>query len=403
MHIYDYIIIGSGLTGQTIATQLSQETQNVLLLEAEPYTGGSNRATHFQNHTTDAGLRFFPSTDLSLKAIRQIENLLGLKLIKHELENHPETYEASGFKSFVGFGDKSPAFYEQFSYFLSPKEIELTLPVYQILQLLKDKYQGELLTRSHVTQFGFSSVPEGSKADPELTHVVVNANKEYHAKNFIFTGNVRDLSLILPDSVLNIRAKAKLKKDTYWMAVCLDLYHEGHTLDKTNLFVLDGTTDDQIGPCVGRFHAGISAEVSETQKSYQMSQWVGFIDLSTSEETENIGEVLKKMKRQIKRAFPEMSEAIKAERIFVSPPLTGGELKMNSNGTLHKVNNLWIASAQMSEYPNLLGSVLQSQMTLAALGFGNTGLSTSSLSDTRFNNDHLERTPSSLSEVEAPL
>ncbi|WP_409478510.1 NAD(P)-binding protein [Pseudobdellovibrio sp. HCB154] len=370
MHIYDYIIIGSGLTGQTIATQLSQETQNVLLIEAEAFTGGSNRQALLNGNVIDAGMRFLPANDLSIKAVEQLENLLGLKLIKSEKENHPQTYDASGFKPFVGFGDKSPEFYDQFSYFLSPKELELTLPVHQIMELLKNKYQGETLMRSHVTKFGFAEQEEGSKADPQLTHVVVNGSKTYYANNFIYAGPVRDLALIVPDDVLNIRAKAKLKKDSYWMAICLDLFHQDLTTEQEGLFVLDGTTDDGIGPCAGRFLPGVAADVSPTQKAQQISQWISFIDLTTAEETENVGEVLKKMKRQIKRAFPEMSDAIKAERIFMSPPLSGGELKMNSNGTLHKVNNLWIASASMNQYPNLLGSLLQSQMTLAALGFG---------------------------------
>lgn len=366
MHIYDYIIIGSGLTGQTIATQLSQETQNILLIEAEAFTGGSNRPATLSGHTIDSGLRFLPATDLSIKAVQQLENILGLKLIKSEKENHPQTYDASGFKSFVGFGDRSPAFYDQFAYFLANKELELTLPIHQIMELLKNKYQGETLMRSHVTKFGFEN--------EQLTHVVVNGAKNYYANNFIFAGPVRDLALLVPDEILNLRAKAKLKKDTYWMALCLDLFHQEMTIEQNNLFVLDGTTDDNIGPCIGRFSPATAADVSPTQKAQQISQWVSFIDFTTAEETENIGEVLKKMKRQIKRAFPEMSEAIKAERIFMSPPLTGGELKLNSNGTLHKVNNLWIASAQVSKYPNLLGSLLQSQMTLAALGFGGFSL-----------------------------
>ncbi|MES2802286.1 MAG: FAD/NAD(P)-binding protein [Bdellovibrionota bacterium] len=370
MHIYDYIIIGSGLTGQTIATQLSQETQNVLLIEAEAFTGGSNRQAHLNGNILDSGLRFLPATEVSLKAVQNLENLLGMKLINSELENLPETYDASGFKAFVGFGEKSPAFYDQFSYFLNSKELELTLPIHQIMDLLKAKYKGETLLRSHVTKFGFNEIQEGSKAEPELTHVIVNGSKTYHANNFIFAGPVQDLALIVPDEVLNIRAKAKLKKDTYWMALCLDLFHQDLTIDKNNLFVLDGTTDDGIGPCIGRFQPGIAADVSPTQKAQQISQWVSFIDFSTAEETENIGEVLKKMKRQIKRAFPDMIEAVKGERIFMSPPLSGGELKLNANGTLHKVKNLWIASAQMSKYPNLLGSLAQSQMTLAALGFG---------------------------------
>ncbi|AZZ38101.1 hypothetical protein CIK05_15265 [Bdellovibrio sp. qaytius] len=375
MHIYDYIIIGSGLTGQTIATQLSQETQNVLLIEAEAFTGGSNRPAHLSGNILDSGLRFIPANEISIKAIQNLENLLGLKLIKSENENHPETYDASGFKAFVGFGEKSPAFYDEFSYFLNQNELELTLPLHQIMDLLKNKFHGETLLRSHVTKFGFDEQPEGSKADPHLTHVIVNGSKTYYANNFIYAGPVRDLALIVPDEVLNLRAKAKLKKDTYWMALCLDLFHQDISVEKNNLFVLDGTTDDGIGPCLGRFLPSVAADVSPTQHTQQVSQWLSFIDYSTAEETENIGEVLKKMKRQIKRAFPEMSEAIKSERIFMSPPLSGGELKLNANGTLHKVNNLWIASAQMSKYPNLLGSLAQSQLTLAALGFGEFSMS----------------------------
>ena len=108
----------------------------------------------------------------------------------------------------------------------------------------------------------------------------------------------------------------------------------------------------------------------QTEIITQISQWMSFVDVDTAEETENIAEVLKKMKRQIKRAFPEMAENIKGERLYMTSPLSCGEIKFNSNGTLHKVDNLWIASPQVNPYPNLLGSLLQSQMTLAALGFG---------------------------------
>lgn len=364
MHIYDYIVIGSGLTGLNIAANISKETQNILILESENHIGGANRCATLHSETIENGLRFFPNTELASQVLLQLENFLGLKLIGLTKENHPETYDANGFKSFVGFGDKSPEFYDQLAYFLNKSEIQLTLPVHQIINLIKEKYQGELLTRSYVTRFNFT---EG-----KLTHVTVNGTKQFHANNFIFTGNVRDLNLLMPDEFMSARAKAKLKKDTAWMGLCLDLFHEvpeGTSLvEKDNLFVLNGTTDDDIGPCIGRFNSALSSQK-------QISQWMSFVDVDTAEETENIAEVLKKMKRQIKRAFPEMAEHIKGERLFMSSPLSCGEIKMNANGTLHKVDNLWIASTQVSKYPNLLGSLLQSQMTLAALGFGTAPIS----------------------------
>lgn len=359
MHVYDYIVIGSGLTGLTIASKISLETKNILILESETEIGGANRAASLKNQTLENGLRFFPATELAEKTLLQLEDFLSLKLIKNKKDNLPETYDASGFKSFVGFGDKSPEFYDQLSYFLSAQETELTLPVHQIINLIKEKFHGEILLRSYVTKFNFT--------DEKLTHVTVNGTKHFYANNFIFAGNVRDLGVLMPDEFLNLRAKAKLKKDTAWMSLCLDLFHEiqegQQPIEKTNLFVLNGTTDDVIGPCIGRFNTKI-----DDQK--QISQWMAFVDVESSEETENIAEVLKKMKRQIKRAFPEMAENITGERLNMSAPMSCGEIKLNSNGTLHKVDNLWIASAQVSKYPNLLGSMLQAQMTLASLGFG---------------------------------
>lgn len=360
MHIYDYIVIGSGLAGLSVASKISQETQNILLIESESVMGGSNKPAYMkyqnQNFMTENGLRFFPGSPMAKKALKNLENDLGLKLIKSNQENNPETYEASGFKSFVGFGDHPPEFYNEISYFLNPKEIELTLPFYKIIELLKEKYQGQTLMKSFVTGFKFT--------DDKLTHVTVNGSKDYYANNFIFAGTVRDLSALLPDEILGVRAKTKLKKDTTWVGLCLDLLHEGTYFDKHNLFVLDGTTNDSIGPCVGRFLQ------PQAETNTQVSQWMSFIDLETSEETENIGEVLKKMKRQIKRAFPEMADVIKAERLFMTPALSAGELKLNSNGTVAKVDNLWVASGQVNSFPNLLGSILQSQFVLSSLGFG---------------------------------
>lgn len=359
MHIYDYIIIGSGLSGLTIAKKISQETDNILILEAQDVTGGSNRPVILNNSTICNGLRFFPSTEISQKALSFLEELMGQSISNSVIQNSIETYEASGFKKFVGFGEKSPEFYEQLSYFLASEELTLALKPHEWTHELAENLQDKIQKKSIVTRFGFEGL---DSEKPKLSHVIVNGSKHLYAHNFIFAGSVKDLMQLVPDDILNVRAKAKLKKSKAWQGVCLDLFHTTAET-KSNLFLLDGTTDDDIGPCIGRFLPTVSGVEG------QISQWMSFIDSEAAEDTENIGHVLKKMKRQIKRAFPELADSIKKERIFVTPVLSGADLKLNANGTLPKVQNLWIASSQMSPYQNLLGSLMQAQFILSSLGF----------------------------------
>jgi protoporphyrinogen oxidase len=87
MHIYDYIIIGSGLTGLTIAQKLSQETSNILVLEAHDFIGGDNRSAKLNDQEISNGLRFFPATESSTKAIEFLESILKTTLVSSKKEN----------------------------------------------------------------------------------------------------------------------------------------------------------------------------------------------------------------------------------------------------------------------------------------------------------------------------
>lgn len=359
MHIYDYIIIGSGLTGLTIAKKISQETENILVLESQDKFGGSNHPAHLNGLQINNGLRFFPATDISLKALSFLERLIEQPIIGPSIPNLIETYEASGFKKFVGFGDKSPEFYEQLSYFLSQNELNISKDPYSWIQCLAESLNSKIQKNSIVTRFGFEGL---DSEKPKMTHLIVNGSKTFYAQNFVFSGPIKDLVNLVPDDVFNPRGKAKLKKSKSWQAVCLDLFHT-NKFEKTNLFLLNGTTDDDIGPCIGR---GLP---TPTVHDGQISQWLSFIDSETAEDTESIGFILKKMKRQIRRAFPELADSIKKERIFVTPVLSGSDLKLSANGTLPKVPNLWIGSSQANPYHNLLGSLMQAQFVLSSLGF----------------------------------
>lgn len=357
-HIYDYAIIGSGLTGLSIAAALSRETKNIALIEAADVPYGVNKKVQFPTGPINNGMRFVPDSVLAEKALGFLENLLNQKVIADVSDESPITYEAGGFKTFLGFGDNPPAFYEELAYFTSSKRIDLALEPHQWTQLLFEQFKGDFLPRSYVTKFH----QEGEK----VSHVTINGSKTLHAHNFIFAGAVRDLGILLPEDSISMRARTKLSKNTYWTALCLDLCHSHKVTDSTAMHILNGTTQDEIGPCAGRFLAPVEVE----GQMLQASQWMTFIEHEVTEDSEVVGMALKKIKRQIKRAYPEALEHLKLERIFVAPIIAGtGDIKLSANMTMPELENLWIASPTVNEQKNLVGALLQAEMVVASLGF----------------------------------
>lgn len=351
---YDYIIVGSGLTGLAIAAKLSTENSKVLLLDGADTYGGFNHNIHSAKlGDFDNGLRWLPDTDSCQKALQFLSQTMGTEIPFKTQESSAVTFENGHLRPFLGFGENPPAFYEQLRYFLSENFLQTEIPVHQWPSKLFEKFQGEYMPRSWVTKF----VGE----DHRINQVIVNGQKYFSADNFIYAGPVRGLKTLLPDDALSAKSKQKLAKNDYWTALCLDLMHDHHVTSSSSLHVLNGTTQDEIGPCVGQFQSRVIGD-------WQYSQWVTFLLDDDAEDSEVLGAALKKMKRQIKRAYPNAFENLKYERILVVPSIDGnGDLKVQKNMNLANYNNLFIASSQMSSEKNLVGSLLQAEKITSIL------------------------------------
>ncbi len=356
-HLYDYAIIGSGLTGLAVANALSRITSNLILIESADTFGGLNRSIQTPFGAMNNGLRYLPETELSQKAVAFLEMLLMTSLNPEVQDAPPMTYEAGGLRPFVGFGNNPPPFYDEISYFTQPRSLKTKLEAHEWTQVLYSQFTGEFLPKSYVTKFH----QEGER----ITSLTVNGQKTIQALNFIYCGPVKSLKTLLPEGALNSRAMAKLSKNEYWTAVGVDLLHNHQVTDLKSIHVLNGTTQDEIGPCVGMFHA--PAEVNG--ETLQYSQWLTFLEDQEAEDTEVVGAALKKIKRQIKRAYPNALENLKFERILVVPSFSGnGDLKLSGNQTLPGLENFWVGSAQMNPQKNLLGALLQAELITSALG-----------------------------------
>lgn len=357
-HVYDYAIIGSGLSGLAIANALGKISSNIVLIESADSFGGFNRSIQTPFGPVNNGLRFLPDTDLSQKAISFLEMLLMTSVAPKSVELPPMTFEAGGLKNFVGFGDQSPAFYDEITYFTAARSVKTNLEPHEWTQILNSHLNCDFMPRSYVTKFHLEN--------DQITQLTINGQKNIQALNFIYCGPMKSLRTLLPEGALSHRAMNKMTKNHYWTAVCLDLLHgEKQTEAEQQIHVLNGTTQDDLGPCVGMFHA--PAELNG--ENLQYSQWMTFIDDEEAEDTELVGAALKKMKRQIKRAYPQAFEKMKFERILVVPSYSGdGDLKLSANQTLPGIPNFWVASAQAHHQRNILGSLLQAELVTSALG-----------------------------------
>lgn len=356
-HVYDYVVIGSGLSGMCVASALNRSTSNILLLDAQDTFGGSNRSIQTAIGPMNNGLRFLPNSDLAQKAISFLELLTTTNLQPQVLDRAPVTFESGSLKPFVGFGESSTSYYDELSYFWSPQQLKTILEPHEWTQILFNNYTGDFLSRSLVTKV---QATEG-----RVQSILLNGQKNIQAHNFIYCGPIKNLQLILSDEILGVRAKQKLSKGPYWTAVCLDLLHESAITEELAVHVLNSTAQDEIGPCVGQFQPATAFN----EQSVQYSQWVSFIDDEEAENEELLGAALKKIKRQVKRAYPKALEKIKFERILVSSGFSGdGGLKLNSNQCLPGLENFWVGSPQVHASKNLLGSLLQAELITSCLG-----------------------------------
>ncbi len=345
---YDYIVIGGGVSGCSIARRLSQQGAKVSLLESLDVMGGNTRPISFGGRVIDNGLRLFPDLGTSHSGLEFVSSVLGESLSIQSEENRPLTFIHGDYKPFLGFGEDAPAFYEQINYFLHEKRLNASIPSNQWSALILKDSGIQTFNRSIVTQL----VIENGR----INHLVVNGSKPMSAKSYIYTGSLRELIAILPKDLFSAKQLNRIIKDTYWSALTMDLHHKDSVTDLKNMFILNGTTQDDIGPCVGRFLTSAEGEQG------QISQWLTFVSSEFTEDSEHVVHSLKKMKRQIQRAFPDSLKDLKGERIVLSSSVGGGnEYKINDVGQISQVENLWISSSGAGGCINLSGALFQAR------------------------------------------
>lgn len=384
----EIVIIGAGLSGLLTATGLKRKGYDVLLLDGADFAGGTSRGVFSPVGLVDNGLKMFAreSDDaLNEEHLLFLQKTLDLPIEFEAIENGPITFTHGELKPFVGFGSSAPEFHKPLSYFFAPqryiikyegKELKLNDLIAHMVQYLGDSFQSRMLV-THIIHDDHGHV----------TSLMINGTKLLNVSNVIYCSHPKYFHVLFPNNSLAAKVKQKLSKGIYWTAVCLDLFHKTEITSRHEMHLLNGTTQDEIGPCVGLFQQAVvnpsttenakdtsattynSSPNQEENQLIQHSQWLTYVDHEAAEDAEAIGAILKKIKRQIKRVYPEAMDKLISERIAVLPCReTEVDIKLSEEGRVPTFKNLWVASGAWTEKCNLWGCVEQVKRVLSAFG-----------------------------------
>ncbi len=351
---YDSIIIGSGLSGLILAKQLSDLGQKTLVLEKREIPGGHLRSTStkgFQFHTS---LLYIPDFKEYTEPLEMLEFMMDQKILGPSKELPPKTYNSGELKDFIGFSDLKFHSINEAQWYTQSKVREILIPPEDWVEWLLHEPAFEIQALHEVTRYNFD--------DGNLDSVTVNGTKTFYATNFFHAAPVSPLHTLIPDIALKGREKAKVSKAQGWTSVCLHFLHSGLQTENENVHLLMGSKTD-FEPCIGTFYPAIQKDSKTLQESF----WFSLINDEHTEDMEHIGALIRNMKKQIKRAYPEAIENIDIEKIVVTPQSQGSyDLELKNPCQLSQISNLWLASPLLLEQRSVGASVQAADKALKA-------------------------------------
>jgi hypothetical protein len=361
--IYDCVVVGAGLAGLLTAQGLSRQGKKVLLVEATDQFGGANHPTETLIRMPN-GLRFIPGTPEAEEALSFLRLFQGFETLEvTRIEQPPVTDKDHKTTSFLGFGDSAPENYGQLGQFLHSHELKVSVPIGEWTTLLMRHFGGDYWPQHQATRFEVE--------DGKVAGLVLNGQKTVRTELVIFAAAPGQLASLMPNQELQGKFKNEFARQKFVSALQMDLIHPGPLVDS------EGNTHGLSSAihCIG-FESGAEPLttvgrpvqlIDENDSIHHHSQWLAFVADDTVDDPEEVGECLKKMKRAVKRLYPQALEKGNKEKISAWPSIYfNGNWKTKDGVNSTNLKGLALATPAVSKAGNLVGALLQSQLVCGA-------------------------------------
>lgn len=337
----DVLVLGSGLNGLLAAEAYRQMGHSVVILEGLDRLGGSERPMLTASGHLPPHLGFCPADPNAQSLLRWLSQLLKLELEFQQVEMGPIHYDGH-FKSFLGFGDKTLLSRDEVDYYCQPFRIqsqiqfpELTL---QLIELLSPFAQ----TRKQVTKLQIQ--------DDRISEVEINGEERWTANTVIATQSPSEILELIPHDQLDGKVRSRLAKAAGWGSVSLHLLHKTTVSQEKAMHILYGS-GQEAEPVIGQFW-------TPKENGQQISMWMTFVPAESRENTDDLSHAVKHIKRQLKRAYPDIFDSIQEDRLMVQSDLHGQiDLKSKNPAQLPGIQNLFINHPLVANHRGPMGCV----------------------------------------------
>lgn len=331
------IVIGGGLSGLMLTHRLHRMGHKVTLLEARDYLGGTLRR---------ATLDFLTPSNENMSLLEWVRAEAPLPLQFEIIEHRPEIFDEARWKTFSGFLDAEFASISELGRFSHTHEVKLTPGIDQLVRALIEQLPIAAQLQAEVTEIKVS--------DERVTEVVVNGDKTIKADMVIFTGPPQNLNRLIPGEALPAKHRTRLAKFNSWTAITLELEHAdiGHH-SGLRLF---NHSSKEFEPVIGRIEG-------------TTSRWLTLAHHERNEDHEFIGQCIRHIKRQLKRAWPDLLSDQPKEKIYVDANAFGqNSLKTKSPWQIPEISNLYLAHHSLATQGGALGALEAVQGAEHSLG-----------------------------------
>lgn len=322
------VIIGGGLTGLFLTHELHKAGDKVSLIEARDILGGSLRRPM---------LTMIPATNENLQLLEWAKANAPLPLNFAVQEHRPEIFDEARWRAFAGFGETEFQSVGELGFLSQTHDVEVSPDADQLVRALIEQLPIAATLKAEVTEI---KVHQERAAE-----IVINGEKSIHCDRLIFTGNPQAINQLIQGDSLPAKHRTRLAKMYSWTAVVLDLEGQPAMGEHTGMLLFQHSGKD-FEPVFGRIKPS-------------GSRWVTLVHSERAEEHEFTGQCIRHIKRQLKRAWPELfADEKNNERIYVLPGAYGqNSLKAKSNWQFPEIGNLYLANHTLARQNGLLGAL----------------------------------------------